>query len=80
MLNFDANIFQPCNDRVLANESAGSRLIMSPQIAGSNCNVEQNVGGVKLPKINLLRFNGEIMKLNAFWQSFETVLYQRSTI
>jgi len=80
MLNSDANIFQPSNVRILANESAGSGLIMSPQIAGSNCNVEQNVGGVKLPKINLLRFNGEITKFNAFWQSFECAIHRNSSV
>ena len=80
MLNSGANIFQPSNDRILANESAGSGLITSSQIAGSNCNVEQNVGKVKLPKINLLRINGEITKFNAFWQSFECVIHRNSSV
>ena len=80
MLNSDANIYQPSYDRILANESTGSGLIMSPQIAASNSNVEQNVGGVKLPKINLLRFNGEITKFNAFWQSFECAIHGNSSV
>ena len=80
MLNSDANIYQPSYDRILANESTGSGLIMSPQIAGSNSNVEQNVGGIKLPKINLLRFNGEITKFNAFWQSFECAIHGNSSV
>ena len=80
MLNSDANIYQPSYDRILANVSSGSGLIMSPQIAGSNSNVEQNVGRVKLPKINLLRFNGEITKFNAFWQSFECAIHGNSSV
>jgi len=86
MLNSDANIFQPSNVRISANKSAGSGLIMFPQIAGSNCNMEQNVGGVKLPKINLLRIVSmeKLRSLMPFGKVLnvpftETVQYQRST-
>ena len=40
----------------------------------------KNVGGVKLPKINLLHFNGEITKFNAFWQSFECAIHRNSSV
>ncbi|XP_065068226.1 uncharacterized protein LOC135693624 [Rhopilema esculentum] len=42
---------------------------------------ESNVGaGVKLPKINLPRFNGDVTRFSSFWQSFECAVHNNGSI
>ena len=36
--------------------------------------------GIRLPKINLLKFKGDITKFNSFWQSFECAVHNNNDV
>ena len=36
--------------------------------------------GIRLPKLELLKFNGEITQFNAFWQSFECAIHSNENL
>ena len=93
-LNSNAPIFHPVSSSFSVLERIGNGLdsspraavsvsnglTVSPQVAVSDPTDYNDAYGVKLPQINLLRFNGDITKFNAFWQSFECAIHRNRSV
>ena len=45
---------------------------------GSTTN--SNVGGIRLPKINLPKFNGDVTRFMSFWQSFNCAIHSNDSL
>ncbi len=77
----------PDRDANLANAFTTSSPIRPPQGAGAGIqNISNNSGsssqnsGVRLPKITLPRFNGDITRFYSFWQSFESSIDKNDSL
>jgi len=46
----------------------------------SRSNRSESYSGVRLPKINLQKFNGDVTRFNSFWQSFEFAVHNNTDV
>ena len=69
------------------NAGAGGILFQTPGTSSpSNLNISggsttnSNAGGIRLPKINLPKFNGDVTRFMSFWQSFNCAIHSNDSL
>ena len=68
------------NDTVHVGAAVSSpRSAVSTPSISNRSNEINNRNGIRLPKLNLPHYNGDVTKFNAFWQSFECAGTQKLT-
>ena len=66
-------------------QNAGGTLFQTPG-SSSNLNISggsttnSNAGGIRLPKINLPKFNGDVTRFMSFWQSFNCAIHSNDSL
>ena len=67
-------------DLVVQSPGSQSGVPSSPSRTSTSESSGPHVTGVKLPKINLPKFNGDITRFNQFWQSFECAVHKNDSV